>query len=94
MAPKSPNAHLGVPDPEWTDFHRRCPERVVQLVGTPHQLRAEMAALKKQTASLVPAITAGLASVRDKNVTVSDGSTIAVRIYTPDDGKTIHPAVV
>lgn len=94
MSLKSSNAHLGVPAPDWIDFYTRCPERVVHLLGTPQHLRAKMAALKIKTASLVPAITAGLASVRDDSVTVSDGSAIAVRIYTPDDGQTTRPAVV
>lgn len=91
---KSPNVHLGVPAPEWTEFYTRCPERVVHLVGTPQHLRSMMAALKTKTASLVPEITQGLASVRDESVTVSDGSVFAVRVYIPDDGKTSRPAVV
>jgi hypothetical protein len=94
MPSKSPNAYLGVPAPEWTEFYGRCPERVVQLVGTPQHLRSMMAALKVKTASLVPVIMAGLANVRNDSVKTSDGSSIAVRIYTPDDGKATRPAVV
>ncbi|CAK7220080.1 hypothetical protein SEUCBS140593_004112 [Sporothrix eucalyptigena] len=93
-APVSAHAHLGVPSPEWTEFSSKHPERLVQLVGTPEHMRSMMAAMKSKTATLVPAITEGIADVRDAQVPVSDGSTITVRIYTPDDGKTSRPGLV
>ncbi|KIH91647.1 hypothetical protein SPBR_01745 [Sporothrix brasiliensis 5110] len=43
---------------------------------------------------MVPAITKGLASVRDESVTASDDSYMVVRIQMHDDAKASRPAVV
>ncbi|KAF5004442.1 hypothetical protein FDECE_9080 [Fusarium decemcellulare] len=80
----SPNAHLGVPDAEWVTFYSKNANKVPQLVGSPQQLRDVMERLKVQATGSVPSITAGL-SVKDVNITVSDGHEITLRIYTPSD---------
>ncbi len=60
-------------------------------------MRENMAWLKASSAGMVPAITEGL-TVRDTDVPMSDGSTIAVRIYNPaaagDTSTTALPCLV
>ncbi|OAL44228.1 alpha/beta hydrolase fold-3 domain protein [Pyrenochaeta sp. DS3sAY3a] len=90
---KSKYSHLGVPDKEWEAFYAEYHNVVPVLVGTPQHLRNIMAELKKTSTGSIPTITEGL-DIRDEDMPTSDGSSIALRIYTPKGGATSYPVVI
>ncbi|KAH6972188.1 Alpha/Beta hydrolase protein [Ilyonectria sp. MPI-CAGE-AT-0026] len=92
VAKISPNAHLSIPDPEWTEFYAENANKVPQLVGSPQHLRDMMERLKVEATGMIPQIT-GLSS-EDIRIKTSDGASILVRVYTPATKKGLSPGLV